>query len=317
MRLTLIPLIAKLKLLEEAAGAYTRTGPPVRRRRQHPEIDGEPPVFSTASAAPAGQAQRNATDPRPAIAPAARSADTQRQIIHPLLRDFPSDSTSRNPASGSNENGRTQISPAFATDEEALEYWDRLNGIAEDYQPADAVDPDLDALLNPGADIPPEHLKLALPSNGNTDMDFEMPEIAMRRKRADTLLSQIREIIAEKSFRYTEQLRAAPRKGVKTRARTAIDELERQLSFLCQVYTHCRDRMIDLGVDREVLNTFRQLSHDDVRCSTAVLKPNERGSTQLKLSWIWQSLDRRVEINAEEGPDSDDPATILECEYLL
>ncbi len=134
------------------------------------------------------------------------------------FRRRPAATASTNPESGTNSNRTSTNRLADGTDDDVLQYWDHLNGIAEDYQPAEAVDPHLETLLNPGADIPPEHMKLTLPSNGNTDMDFEMPEIAMRRKRADALLSQIREIIAEKSFRYTEQLRAAPRKGVKTRA---------------------------------------------------------------------------------------------------
>ncbi|KJA12757.1 hypothetical protein HYPSUDRAFT_210154 [Hypholoma sublateritium FD-334 SS-4] len=90
-----------------------------------------------------------------------------------------------------------------------------------------------------------------------------MPELLMRRKTADALLNQIRELIADKSFRYTEHIRAAPRKGVRTRARTTLVDLDRQLSFLCQVYSYCRGRMVVLGADRELLTNYRLLTHDD------------------------------------------------------
>lgn len=194
-------------------------------------------------------------------------------------------------------------------------YWDNLHGIDDD-----AVATNVNNSVsegNPSADIPPEHTALVLASNGNTDNDYEMPELLMRRKTADALLNQIRELIADKSFRYTEHIRAAPRKGVRTRARTTLVDLDRQLSFLCQVYSYCRGRMVVLGADRELLTNYRLLTHDDVRCSTAVLKPNMPGSTQLKLSWIWQSIDRRIMADPTENMDTSDPATLLECKCTL
>ena len=34
---------------------------------------------------------------------------------------------------------------------------------------------------------------------------------------------------------------------------------------------------------------FKVLTVNDIKASTAIVNPNEPGSTQLKLSWIWQS----------------------------
>ncbi len=257
MRLALVPLLATLKELQEAAGAY-----------------------------PSGAALAGCRPPRPAAISAATRSVNGAQ------------------------------SPPSGSADEALMYWDDFNDIADNNSPAHP-DRDLEALIRGEDDVPPEHTKLVLPSNGNTDMDFEMPEIAMRKKTAQSLLAQIRELIADKSFRYTEHMRAAPRKGVRTRARTTIDDLDRKLSLLCQIYTYCRDRLIDLRVDREVLAAFRVLTHEDVRCSTAILSPNLPGSTKLTLSWIWQSIDRRFEAGEMDDIDTDDPVTLLECKSTL
>ena len=257
LRLALVPFLATLKELQEAAGAY-----------------------------PSGAALAGCRPPPP---PAIAAAMMAAAASHAL--------------------------PSGPADE-ALTYWDNFNDIADSNSP-EHIDRDLEALIRGEADIPPEHARLVLPSHGNTDMDFEMPEIAMRKKTAHSLLSQIREVIADKSFRYTEHMRAAPRKGVRTRARTTIDDLDRKLSLLCQVYTYCRERLIDLRVDRDVLATFRVLTHEDVRCSTAILSPNLPGSTKLTLSWIWQSVNRRFEAGDTDDIDTDDPVTLLECKSTL
>ena len=34
---------------------------------------------------------------------------------------------------------------------------------------------------------------------------------------------------------------------------------------------------------------FKVLTVNDIKASTAIVNPNEPGSTQLKLSWIWRS----------------------------
>lgn len=196
---------------------------------------------------------------------------------------------------------------------EDLQYWDNLFGISDDtLNPnAESRDP-----AHPG-DVPPELRRLALPSNSNISDEHQPLELTFRLRKAESILTQIRDLIAEKSFKYTDEIRKAPRKGVRTRGRTSIIELNRRLSFLCQVYAWNRARMVDLKADKDTLDLYQILETDHVRCSTAVLKPNQPGSTKLKLSWIWQSVDRRIMAGQEElradQVDSADPATITEC----
>ena len=46
--------------------------------------------------------------------------------------------------------------------------------------------------------------------------------------------------------------------------------------------------MVRLGADNTILERFRILLKEDVKASTAILKPNLPGSSNLHLSWIWQ-----------------------------
>ena len=60
--------------------------------------------------------------------------------------------------------------------------------------------------------------------------------------------------------------------------------------------------MVRLGADQNVLNKFCILSREDVRASTGILKPNIPGSSNLRLSWIWQN-----------GQSGSGPDTMREC----
>ena len=60
----------------------------------------------------------------------------------------------------------------------------------------------------------------------------------------------------------------------------------------------------------------------DIIGSTAILKPNQPGSTKIKLSWIWQVSARNILLYARQDPDdmakyhntdADDHPSILEC----
>ena len=161
--------------------------------------------------------------------------------------------------------------------------------------------------------VPVEKQTLHIPSNQNVTPRNDDIELALRKNQARSHLHQLRELIAEKSFQYSDVLRKAPRKGVRTRARGTLKEINTRISFHCQVYSHCRTRLIQLGADELTLQTFRELKKEDVKASTAVLKPNTRGSTALKLSWIWTDCSWHVLPDPDAEVPASDAATILEC----
>jgi hypothetical protein len=161
--------------------------------------------------------------------------------------------------------------------------------------------------------VPPEKQPLHIPSNKNVTPRHDDLELTLRKNQARTHLHQLRELIAEKSFQYSDVLQKAPRKGVKTRARGTLKGINTRISLHCQVYSHCRTCLIQLGADELTLQSFRELKKQDIKASTAVLKPNTRGSTALKLSWIWTDTRRHVLPDPDAELPASDAATILEC----
>ena len=162
---------------------------------------------------------------------------------------------------------------------------------------------------------------MPLPSNGNVGPEYAQLEISHRIQHADHHLNRIRDLIAEKSFQYSHVIRVAPRKAVNTRSRAEVKKLNLQISIHCRLYTQCRARLIKLGAHPDITNRFEILTTEDVKASTAVINPNEPGSTQLKLSWIWQTSgghrwglatgDNRSTAGA--GAD----ANVIECKHFI
>lgn len=134
-----------------------------------------------------------------------------------------------------------------------------------------------------------EDQQLAFPSNGNVDPKHNDLECKHRISLAEHHLDQIRNLIAEKSFQFSHLIRAAPRKAVVTRSRAAVNKLNQQISMHCRMYSRCRSRIVALGADEAILSRLQLLLPNDIEASTAIVNPNQPGSTVVKLSWIWQT----------------------------
>jgi hypothetical protein len=65
------------------------------------------------------------------------------------------------------------------------------------------------------------------------------------------------------------------------------------------MYNHCQSRLVALGCDEEISSIFQQLTKDELNASTATLKPNAPGSTNLRLSWIWQNTHHWMGVSAD------------------
>jgi hypothetical protein len=135
----------------------------------------------------------------------------------------------------------------------------------------------------------------------------KVAELTLRKRQASKLLKSLRDAIADKSFQYSHVIRVAPRKRVSNRARKMIIILNNSISFYCQAYNKCRSAMIRLDADERTLSKFKVLTRDDVKSSTALLNPNIPGSTQHRLSWIWQiGLDGK----------NQNPQALQECTFI-
>lgn len=110
-----------------------------------------------------------------------------------------------------------------------------------------------------------------------------------------------------------------PRKGVNTHSRAAVKKLNLQILIHCWLYTQCWSRLETLGADPATLQQFHKLTTDDVKASTAIVNPNELGSTQLKLSWIWQTAGGH-RWGLASGTNTSAPAgdiNVLECKFII
>jgi len=169
----------------------------------------------------------------------------------------------------------------------------------------DEPEPELGSVGVEIPDMTPERQRIPFPSNclppGHS---LHTVELNARIRQARHYLSALREVIAEKSFHYSHVFRQAPNKTIRSRARSAIVKINNQITLYSRAYVRARAMLVRLGADAATLTTFQILVKDDVRASTAILDPNEPGSSSLRLSWIWQT----------GNPGNDNPAALRECE---
>jgi hypothetical protein len=154
--------------------------------------------------------------------------------------------------------------------------------------------------------LPPEQRPLHLPSRHCPDTHpWRKTELSIRIKQADRYLAALREAVAEKSFQYSHVMRKGASKTVKTRSRSVITLINSRITAYSRIYGRTRAALVRLGADEPTLNKYLVLHKDDVRASSAILDPNEPGSTTIQLSWIWQT---------RRGGAASTPEAMRECE---
>lgn len=180
--------------------------------------------------------------------------------------------------------------------------------------------PSGDAIDTPGRI---EEQLIPLPSNGTVDHAHTKLELSHWIARAEHHLTRIRDLIADKSFQYSHVIRVAPRKGVTTRSRSSVKKLNMEIAGQSRMYSQCRARLATLGADAATLARLQPLAPEHVKASTAIIDPNNPGSTQLKLSWIWQTAGgHRFGLTMGSSTDTsgriirNDPDSMIECESI-
>jgi hypothetical protein len=183
-----------------------------------------------------------------------------------------------------------------------------------------------------------ERHSLTLPSNGNVNEDVAGLEIRDRVQQARRQITRLRDLVADISFQYSHVVRNAPRKGFRTAAQKRVRVLHNDLSYNARIYTQCRSRLVTLNCEESLLRIFRVLTRQDLKASTEILRPNEEGSSSVRLSWIWRTgryflfqpndAAEAARPSNEAGPPvgqpetdapndpadtNPDPATLLEC----
>ena len=162
-----------------------------------------------------------------------------------------------------------------------------------------------------------ENVVLCLPSNNNTGGLYKQTEMELHIAQAKSHVHHLQELISNKSFHFSELICSGNRPDLRTRAQTAMLQMNGKIAFHAQTYNQVQGRIITLGADNKVLEDYKFLEKMDTKSSTAILDFNRLGSsTNIKLSCIWQTVRTCL------GPDLDnpnfvpptDPGAMLECE---
>jgi hypothetical protein len=196
--------------------------------------------------------------------------------------------------------------------EDRLDMWDEKDNVP------DPAYPNQPEVTDRPSSLSIEDQTIPLPSNGNVSREHSGLELSHRILHAEYHLNRIRDLIADKSFQYSHVIRVSPRKSVNTRSRAAVKKLTLQISHHSRLYSQCRSRLEPLGADRGTLIRLRKLTPDDVKASTAILNPNEPGSTRLKLSWIWQTTGGHRSgfvAGTDESSGNVSDADVIECKF--
>jgi hypothetical protein len=160
-------------------------------------------------------------------------------------------------------------------------------GPEEDFEDIDVDDPSIATDDNDQYWLI-EHRNLPFPSYRTSDDPYLTVELRLRMKQADRLLHSIRSTIADESFQYSHVLRVAPRKSVKTRARTVINKLNTKIAIQSCAYKHCHSAMMRIDAEALATSGFQPLTRSDIKASTALIDPNVPSTSSMRLSWIWQ-----------------------------
>lgn len=162
-----------------------------------------------------------------------------------------------------------------------------------------------------GLAVLPETTVLPLPSSVPEDIQGHIRqtllkhELQLRRGQANDCLQALRLAIGQKSFLYREGIRPASRKSIMLKSKSSVVALSAHISLQCQIYSRTRSAMISLGISaNELENVYQVISKDDVQTSTKVVRPNDPGHSQDKLSWIWTTC----------IPSHDNGNHLIECE---
>lgn len=147
----------------------------------------------------------------------------------------------------------------------------------------------------------PEQLALSLPSTvGRARCELLNvthlcdTELRLREGDANDTLHQVRISVGQKSFLFLKQVRPAKSQQTKTRAWAQVTTVDSNLKHHARVYSHIRKAMISLGASDLVLGRFRELRAQDLKVSTAVANPKEKGGRKAKMAWFFSMNEKKT-----------------------
>lgn len=143
--------------------------------------------------------------------------------------------------------------------------------------------------------VRPESFSIALPSALPKESPHRLvltrimeKELELRKGHANDCLATIRTIIGQEAYQYKKIMKPAHDKVHRTRARSSIQTVHRNLVLQSRIYKRTRSAMLSLNMDLAILDSlYRELTATDIKVTSAVADPNVAGSSRTRLSWIW------------------------------
>jgi len=168
----------------------------------------------------------------------------------------------------------------------------QVEGTVDDYDDEwDPVDPPTIQPTEPQPELTCLPMPSSLPRGSEQRVFLHhliCQELELRKGHANDCLAAVRQILGQEAFQYKKILRNVRDKVHRTQARSSIQKVHRSLVLQSRIYSRTRLAMKSLGIDPGLLETqYQTLSRSDIHVSTAVVDPNERGQSQMRLSWIW------------------------------
>ncbi|KAF9031176.1 hypothetical protein BJ165DRAFT_1411233 [Panaeolus papilionaceus] len=165
-----------------------------------------------------------------------------------------------------------------------LQILEAKGGVLYEAAPADLPPPSV-------TDGLPEHKTLFLPSNKNVNAQQTSVECACRVQHLQSLLKGIRDLVVERSLKFSHVMQNKPSSGVKTRSQAKTQQLETRVKVMAQLYRNSRNKLLKLNPDHHTLHIFQELNDKDVQASSLMVSGNSTSSRGISkaLSWIWRS----------------------------
>ena len=155
---------------------------------------------------------------------------------------------------------------------------------------------------------------LSLPSSYSVDtikttdvQPYAKAELELRIGQANDILHQLRILLSQKSFVMRAKVRDAKSQSRKTRAWADVHAVQKGVEHQARMYRKVRHAMTVLGATTSTLRKYQKLVPDDLKVSTAIVEPNQRGQRHTRLPWIW-TTDVQGDMNANE--------TMTECKQV-
>ncbi|KAH9912597.1 uncharacterized protein B0H18DRAFT_889665 [Fomitopsis serialis] len=128
---------------------------------------------------------------------------------------------------------------------------------------------------------------------------YAKAELELRIGQANDILHQLRILLSQKSFVMRAKVRDAKSQTRKTRAWADVHSVQKGVEHHARMYRKVRHAMTALGAPPATMRKYQKLVPDDLKISTAVVEPNQRGQRHTRLPWLW-TTDVQGDMSASE-----------------